>query len=1593
MKKSRKQSLEKKLAAAISVVNLLNATAPIALPYVNVARNVRTAGGYAEPTADGLARTFYGTAEAAEVQSVHSGQSAAFPHEPMTAGDKQFIHSGGTGTVTTMEGGLQEVSGYADVYGELLYGSGKVTSMTGGQQNVTFGSGAVGTMNGGGQNVNGGVVTIETMSVGAQNVKTFAEIGVDRFYTPRICTVSARGSVGIMNNGTQSISGGVVTIGTMNGGTQILRDFRYSGGGGTVYSQGSGTIGTMNGGEQNVESGGVGTVTTMNNGGTQTINSGGNGTVTNRNNGGVQTINSGGVGTVTIMNSGGVQTINSGATGTIGTMNSGGVQKVSNGCVGTVTNLNNGGVQNVNDGGSGTVANLNNGGVQNVNDGGNGTVTNLNDGGVQNVSGGGHGTVTNLNNGGVQNVSGGGHGTVTTIYGGTQTVLNGGVGTVGSILSGGVQNVSNGGTSLNTTVGNGGTLLAAGGAIFAGTQTVESGGVASGGTLYAAGATQIINGGTAVGTVVAPMAQQIVSAGGTAVSATLFGGTQIVSSGGVVDGLTFNNGGTQIVAGGTATVTTLNNYGVQVVNSDATGAIGTIEEGGTQIVNGGTGKVTTMSGGFQTIYEGVGMVGSIDGGTQKVSGGKGMVTTMNGGTQMIRFGSGTVTNLNNGGVQTISSGGTGSIGSMRGGTLNVNASGTFAGDLTGYGTVATDLDLSRNLSQSVTASGGVLTMNGKLTANKVSVADGGAISMAGNGDLNAITLALGRQSVYTGTNDPLISAKKSVFVNTLDITGLRTKTGKYTIISAATGGGVDGISDMYVKRNENNLALMAGQTRSGTTADTVTPKPNLTISYDTDYTVSLAADSHTLDLSMTNTYTGATFSGAIPWTPGGTYYAAVDEEKFANPFAVNLAGLDFSFAANLPDAGESMTLLSDVKNARFTAAAPTSYTFDHMGSSTTLNATASGAAVMANDRTSFSYDISGVTLNKATVNALGATDVIPGGWTAKPGGVLVDASGYVIDPEDLGNESKFTLAQSTASVFDGATFTEGSKVCRNDVAYDFSSTKNGVTLGGYLEAGSGFEISDDKKSLQFINRGVHLNDVSLGAVYWRKDASLRPKAGGPKIDYSDVRAVNTAEFSVIAPWEATANDSMTLLTANSTLTATLDEVKRQPYSAPTDVSGVTVDALLTGRLATTGDHKITYTAMENKATKLTFGNVAWNDAGALLDHGATLSNVSFNGADVDTTEIAFINSPSLAANDKMTLVKDFGTTAGTISGTKYRIGTTIESDGHASVEGNDLTFTVDAAPRAAEQTHNTVMGVEACMAALSAGNDFVGAATQGLSLASNIGADGVSTYAQMGGGSTRQETGSHIDVHTWNAIIALGRQNKQERGTFQYGAFFEYGTGNYSTFNGDLRGDGSMRYTGGGLLAKWTAAHGLYVEGSLRAGSVHDDARNVLRDERTQFPYSYTTNAPYFGFHLGVGKEIALADGNTVDVYGKYFFNRRNSVSFDAGGPGDHYDLDAVTSSVFRVGARYTMKREKWNFYGGLAYEHELDGEATGTASNGGVGAAIRGADVGGGSLRMELGATMKPDENSPWSLDLNLAGFAGKKQGFSGGVSVAFMF
>ena len=382
------------------------------------------------------------------------------------------------------------------------------------------------------------------------------------------------------------------------------------------------------------------------------------------------------------------------------------------------------------------------------------------------------------------------------------------------------------------------------------------------------------------------------------------------------------------------------------------------------------------------------------------------------------------------------------------------------------------------------------------------------------------------------------------------------------------------------------------------------------------------------------------------------------------------------------------------------------------------------------------------------------------------------------------------------------------------------------------------------------------------------------------------------------------------------------------------------------------------------------------------------TNSDLSMTTVSAKEVVFTGTKSLAVNDTMTLLDQSAVTKKATSlntTSNFTVGTVGEGTGALSLDSNENVIYKVESVHASEQTHNTVMDAAAGMTSLLAGNEFIDDSIKGLALQESIGTDGIATYAKLGGSDMRQETGSHVNLHTWNGILAVGHKNDKKNSSFEYGAFLEYGTGNYTTYNGAYRGDGSSRYTGGGVLGKWQQKDGMYVEGSLRGGRIHSDASNLLRDGLGN-GYSYSTDAPYWGVHLGVGKEMQVNKTDTLDVYAKYFFNHRGSVSFDAGG---HYELDAVNSNVLRVGTRYTVKKKLFSYYGGIAVEHEFSGQATGTADN----MAIRSADISGTSLRWELGATFQPDDKTPMTLDLNLTGFAGKKRGISGGVSALWHF
>ena len=258
-------------------------------------------------------------------------------------------------------------------------------------------------------------------------------------------------------------------------------------------------------------------------------------------------------------------------------------------------------------------------------------------------------------------------------------------------------------------------------------------------------------------------------------------------------------------------------------------------------------------------------------------------------------------------------------------------------------------------------------------------------------------------------------------------------------------------------------------------------------------------------------------------------------------------------------------------------------------------------------------------------------------------------------------------------------------------------------------------------------------------------------------------------------------------------------------------------------------------------------------------------------------------------------------------------------------------------------------------------------------------------WAAQGASGERIETGSYVDAKGWSLNVGFAKQDAIGAGKLTYGPFVEYGRGSYDSYLDDgTHGDGSTSYIGGGFMAKVTGANQSYVEASLHAGRIKSDYSGNISGTST----SYDASNSYLAGHIGLGKKFDLGTDAALDGYAKYFWSRQDGTSATLA-TGEQYDFGSVTSSRVRLGVRYTKGDNPENqVYAGIAWEYEFDGDAR---------ASYQGMDTPSPSLKgssgvLELGARFAPKDSNV-SYELNLNGWAGKRRGVSGGVSVNWAF
>ena len=266
---------------------------------------------------------------------------------------------------------------------------------------------------------------------------------------------------------------------------------------------------------------------------------------------------------------------------------------------------------------------------------------------------------------------------------------------------------------------------------------------------------------------------------------------------------------------------------------------------------------------------------------------------------------------------------------------------------------------------------------------------------------------------------------------------------------------------------------------------------------------------------------------------------------------------------------------------------------------------------------------------------------------------------------------------------------------------------------------------------------------------------------------------------------------------------------------------------------------------------------------------------------------------------------------------------------------------------------------------------------------------GTQTFGAVYGNRSQYDVASDIKINGWSEIAGFGNIHEVKGGRLAWGVFYENGTGNYrtwNTFNNEMfRGDGSLLYNGGGAAIRLTKDGGMYYEASLRAGTLSSSMSNAVKDGYGN-SYGFDSDSTYWGAHIGAGKLIQRGSGQW-DIYGKYFHTDIDGDSFEMGG--DRFSFDSVTSDRLRLGARYTADTDKaWSLYCGAAYEYEFSGGSHMKAGQfDAPEQSLQGSTVFG-----EIG-TVWGRKDSPWSMDINLRGYAGEREGFSGMVQLAYAF
>jgi hypothetical protein len=298
-------------------------------------------------------------------------------------------------------------------------------------------------------------------------------------------------------------------------------------------------------------------------------------------------------------------------------------------------------------------------------------------------------------------------------------------------------------------------------------------------------------------------------------------------------------------------------------------------------------------------------------------------------------------------------------------------------------------------------------------------------------------------------------------------------------------------------------------------------------------------------------------------------------------------------------------------------------------------------------------------------------------------------------------------------------------------------------------------------------------------------------------------------------------------------------------------------------------------------------------------------------------------------------------------------------------------------------------GVAANLAFLTSGSDLVADTGTAKAVLAAQGAPGPAAFSAFSYGHSRYETGSHVDVDSFNLLLGVSYRFESSSADITLGAFFEYGNGNYDTYNSfpdrDYRGDGDVGYAGGGVLTRIefakSDAGSTYADLSVRFGR----SANDFTLENNGPKYDFDSN--YFGLNVGLGHVFNITATTSLDIYAKYLWTHQKGKDVRIN-TGTVIRFDDVNSHRIRAGLRVAFQATDFiKPYIGAAYEYEADGRAHAMIGN----AIIQSPELKGSTGIGELGLSV--NIGSAVNLDFGVQGYVGKRKGVTGTVVLNLEF